>query len=143
MQLVWKAYIARRSFLAIVKAKKGASEGRIVLTDRYPQNQYAGINDGPCTQQAVCSFLDSWLVRYIQGAHKRIEQLPPDIVVKLLVPPEIGLQRKPDLSIDNIRKKAEVIAKVNFEGAKTLEVDATKPLAEVVCTMKRELWSLF
>lgn len=142
-RMLWKAYIARRIYKSVVCAKRECSKGKVILTDRFPQSSFPGIYDGPSLrEQEWRSFPGRLLSQYESKIYQQLSALPPDIVVKLLIPAEIAMQRKPEDAKEDILGKAEITHKLTFPGAHIIEVDAAKPLEEVVISIKNRVWPL-
>lgn len=119
------------------QAQRLAKGGSMVVLDRFPQSQFAGINDGPRLQQGQ-GF--AWAARAEASAFAAVEALSPDLVIKLLVTPETGHARKPDHNFETMKRKAEIIAALRFPTARVVEIDAGEPLAAVILAARRAIW---
>ena len=64
----------------------------------------------------------------------------PDVVIKLCVPADIALGRKPEHRPDEVRRKSAAVHALEFPQARIYEVDASQPLASVVSACKRIVW---
>lgn len=123
------------------KAHRGRRMGSILVTDRYPQRQYRGIYDGPkLVGREGTSPLRRYFAKLEERRYREIERLPPDIVVRLHVPVDVALRRKPGHDEKEIRRKAELTGRIEFPGATVVDVDATAPLDEVLRSVKRIVW---
>ena len=102
----------------------------IVICDRYPQVEVVGINDGPLLFSWINSkereILLSGRCKFINESYK------PDILIKLIVEPEIAIMRKPHEDLNNIKQKTEIIKKINIPAKKIVVIDANKPLERVL-----------
>ena len=142
-RLVWAvalAYEKRGKLHALTRAR---NRGLVVVCDRYPQNQFQDFNDGP--------MLGSWrdhpwrLIRALaewEGTPYRwAEHVVPDLVLKLHVRPDVARQRKPDMQLQELEKRAEAIRSLRFpDGTETVDIDAEEPLEEVVRRIRRCIW---
>ena len=123
------------------RALRMAQRGSIVLADRWPQNEFHGLCDGPVIQDPdEGNWLIRWLRVYEINICRRLTKLHPDLIVKLNVPYEIALKRKPDHSPDMLASKVDVIGKLKFGGAPIVEVDASLPLDDVVRISREYVW---
>ena len=64
----------------------------------------------------------------------------PQLVIKLILPPEVSLQRKPEENIDIVRRKHEVIKSLVFEQSEVHTIDATMPYDEEIVRIKDLIW---
>jgi len=129
-RLVWAmalAYEKRGKLHALTRAR---NRGLVVVCDRYPQNQFQDFNDGP--------MLRSWrdhpwrLLRAVaewEGTPYRwAEHVVPDLVLKLHVRPDVAQQRKPDMQLQDLEKRAEAIRCLRFpDVTETVDIDAEEP----------------
>lgn len=137
---IWATAAAIEKRIKLSAAHRGASRGLIVITDRYPQNEIAGFNEGPLMPRL--SGLPVWLCRFEARAYSLAQRLPPDIVIKLIVPPEVCARREPDMDPAVIMQRIEAIPQLRFTGARVVSIDAQQPLTDVICAVKKELWQI-
>ena len=45
--MVWATVVVVEKRIKLLAARRGANRGLVVLTDRYPQNEILGFNEGP------------------------------------------------------------------------------------------------
>lgn len=145
LQSIYLKQIAVRSYKELKKAQKYVRKGGIALYDRFPQTQFAGIYDGP---KIAVRYLENggglfirMLARREERAIKKAQRYQPDLMFKLVLPPEESIRRKPDHTIEEVRPKAEITGKLVFERSETHEIDATRPYADELLTIKRYIWS--
>jgi hypothetical protein len=137
---IWATVLAMEKRRKLLAARRGASRGIIVLTDRYPQDEIPHFNDGPLLSRLTG--VPHWLRRFEAGAYALARRLPPDLVIKLKVTPETATRREPDMDQAVIRKRIVEVEQLTFSGARVASVDAEQPLAEVIRAVKREIWRL-
>jgi len=135
---VWAMVVAREKRNKLLTARRGADRGMVVLTDRYPQNEIIGFNDGPLLARLTAVPL--WLRRREAAVYALAHRLPPDLVIKLTVTPETAAQREPDMNPEVIRQRIGELKRLAFPGARVVCVDAEQPLAEVIRRVKHEIW---
>lgn len=141
LQCFWRIMLARQRLSNVLKAQRYRQNGGIVITDRYPQNQFRGIYDGPalnCGEKSA--YIKKIMVNYEKLIYKRIEHYNPDILVKLVVSPELAILRKPDHKAHIITEKARLIHHLVCKEAYVINIDANMPIDEVLKTIKKEIW---
>jgi thymidylate kinase len=138
--MVWATVVAVEKRIKLLAARRGANRGLVVLTDRYPQNEILGFNEGPLLTRLTRVPL--WLRRFEATAYALAHRLPPDLVIKLEVTPETAARREPDMDPAVIRERIAAIPRLAFPGARVVSVSAEQPLADVIHAVKHEVWRL-
>jgi thymidylate kinase len=128
----------------LAEARRRARAGTVVIVDRYPLVEVRlgdRFIDGPRIG-TLDSAGRSRLVERLRHAEERLYRRipPPDHVVVLRVSPEIARARKVSRSPDSIALKANGIAAMDRSRLSVLDVDAERPLDEVVAEVKRWIW---
>lgn len=135
--------ISVHSLKQLKKSKGFSASGGICLFDRYPQNQFVGINDGPKIRKAYGRLNSSLINRLIQMEEENINRcvkMSPDLVIKLIVSPEVAILRKPDHNILELEKKTDIICKLDFENAAIHNIDANQKYEEELKVIKKLIW---
>jgi thymidylate kinase len=140
MLMVWASIVVIEKRRKLIAARRGASRGLIVLADRYPQNEILGFNDGPLLIRAAK--LPRWIAQLETAAYARVERLAPDLVIKLEVTPETAAMREPNMNPAIIEERIAAVKQLRFHSPRVKSVDAEQPLAEVLASVKREIWRL-
>jgi hypothetical protein len=138
--MVWAAAVAREKRTKLLAARRAASRGLVVVTDRYPQNEIRGFNDGPLLTRLA--WAPSRLRRWEARVYALAQRLPPDLVIKLIVRPETAARREPEMAPTVIEKRIEAIPRLAFSGARIVSINAEQPLADVVRAVKQEIWRM-
>lgn len=138
--MVWAIAVAVEKLNKLASAHRAASRGLIVITDRYPQNQAAGFNDGPLLTHQ--SMVPLWVRRFEMAAYARARRLPPDLIIKLQATPETIARREPEMHPSRIQQRVTALKCLEFPGSRVVCVDAEQPLAEVLRAVRREIWSV-
>jgi hypothetical protein len=130
----------RRSRLKL--AWRARSAGMIVLSDRFPQSQFPGLNDGPrLGRWAGAAWPLSAAVTREEETFHHAERAAPDLVVKLDVPFEVATRRKPDTPPTQLRRKIDIVSRLRYDGpTKVVTLDAAAPWEDVVLRAKRCVW---
>jgi hypothetical protein len=142
---VWVLALARERRQRARDARRARGLGMIVVSDRLPQTQFPGWNDGPR--------LAPWLehgsaalratARREQAAFQLAEMTPPDLVLKLQVSPEVASRRKPETPAEQLRTGIDMVRRLRFPPTtRVVELDAEQPLATVLLAAKRALWEV-
>jgi thymidylate kinase len=142
-RLVWVLSLARERRRRAQQARRAKGQGMIVLSDRLPQSQFPGWNDGP----RLTRWLEagSWLrraaARREQAVFRLAELSPPDLVVKLHVTPEVASRRKPETPPEQVRTGIDMVKRLQFPATtRVLELDAEQPIDQVLLQAKRAVW---
>jgi thymidylate kinase len=142
-KLLWTLALARERRRWAQDVRQARSLGMIVLSDRLPQSQFAGLNDGPRLGHWVDA--PSWLRRTVarreRAAFRMAELVPPDLVIRLHVPVDIALRRKPDTPPDQLQRKVEIVARLTFPATtRVAEINAAQPIERVLAEVKQAVW---
>jgi thymidylate kinase len=142
-RMLWILTLARERRRWAQQVRQARSLGMIVLSDRLPQSQFAGLNDGPRLGAWVDS--PSWLRRLAargeQASFRMAELVPPDLVIRLHVPVDIASRRKPETPLDQLQRKVEIVGKLAFPSScRVAEINAAQPIDRVVADVKQAVW---
>ena len=112
-------------------------QGRIIITDRYPQLDVPGAYDGPdLSVEAAGSALVRWFARRERAAFEWMTSFPPDLVLRLNVDLDTACARKLDHRRKLLAAKVAATPLLKFQGAPIVEIDANLPLGDVVAAAK-------
>lgn len=133
----------------LIKARRSAANGEIVISDRYP-SEAIGAMDSPRlredrTKSGMTSAVHNGLARLEHRLYRQIP--PPDVVLRLKVSTETAIERN-RVRIKAGKETEEYIEsrhRQNREwymtGTKYIyDIDTDKPLAETIHTVKRLIW---
>lgn len=130
--LVIMSFVVRRllRFRRMLALRK---RGFIILSDRFPQVQFPGAYDGMLLPPSVPgNRFVTWLAGRERAAFYWMATQKPDLVIKLNVDLDVACARKPDHERESLARKIAITPKLTFEGAKIIDLDANKPLDEVL-----------
>ena len=139
-KLVWATTLAFEKRGKLRKMVRARNRGLLVITDRFPQDQVKGFNDGPLLHDYAQSNsgLIRWLSAWESGIYAEAAQTPPDVVVKLLAPIETALGRRPEMARAEIERRLETVRSLTFsDEAEVIEISTDQPADHVssqVCT---------
>ena len=140
LMTVWATVVAREKRSKLLAARRGAQRGLVIVTDRYPQDEIVGFNDGPLLTRL--SRVPNWLLRFEAAAYMLARRLPPELVVKLDVLAETAARREPDMDPALIRQRIADLRRLTFAGARTVRIDAEQPVNDVIRAVQHEIWRL-
>ena len=139
--------LAKDVLKSIKNAEKYRNKGGFALFDRYPQTQFLGINDGPKirhmmkkTKNRLLLMIMALFAKSEENCLKNAEKISPDIVFKLILPPEESLRRKPHEDFEKIKRKHEIIKSLSFSNSKVYEIDATMNYEDELILIKQIIW---
>lgn len=142
-KILWALTLALEKKNKIYKILKARNQGMIVLTDRYPQIQFKGYNDGPLLRgwKNSKSKLKRKISEWEYEIYKLSNEIHPDIVFKLLISEEVSATRKDDTPSYMIRKKIETIKSLEFKGSITYKVNTERSIDESSLEIKAKIWN--
>ncbi len=142
--------LSKKVYRSIKKAEKYKNKGGIVLYDRYPQIQFFGINDGPKIREKCKKYLSIPIIgQYMKHCAdieesylKKASEIAPDLVFKLILRPEVSIQRKPQEQLENVRRKHEIIKAVEFSESEVTTIDAEMGYDLELIEIKSKIWQM-
>ncbi len=142
-RLAWILSLSRERLRRARAARRAKGLGMIVLSDRFPQDQFPGWNDGP----RLSRWIDKgpWPVRRAarreRAAFAAVSLSPPDLVVKLHVSPAVAAARKPETPADQVQRGVELLRLLRFPATtRVVDLNAEAPLQDVVLRAKQAVW---
>lgn len=142
-RLIRQVTVARDRYLVYRRARRFASGGGIVVSDRFPVPEIK-LMDGPLAGRMLDTPGSSPLVRYLarleRDYYARI--LDPDILVVLSVDPDLAVERKRGIDDEEVvRSRCEEIRHLDWDRLPAIVVDAGRPRADVLAEIKSAVWS--
>ena len=142
-RFIWAIVLGFEKKRKMKSALTAKRRGMIVLSDRYPQTWQEGFNDGPIL--APLREHKNPLIRRIADweyqVYKNCVQHGPDLLLKLLIPPEVALKRKGGMSIDEIKERIHVVRNIpGNPNTRIITIDCDKPLNDVLLEIKQKIW---
>jgi thymidylate kinase len=142
LQLLRWVCAARDRYHLYAKARRFATNGGLVLCDRYPIPQIK-LMDGP----NIYRFLDgppkNRLVQFLLSAETRYYQqiMAPDLLLVLRLDPEVAVLRKVTESATHVRTRSRELWEVDWRDAHVRVVDANQPLEHVLAGLQSLIWA--
>lgn len=123
-----------RRFRRMLRHRK---RGVTILADRFPQLAVPAGIDGPgFARVKLASPLSRRLAAREMRAFEWMTSHRPDLVLRLNVDVDTAIARKPDHDPAALTRKIKEIGNLSFAGAPIVDIDATRPLAEVIAAAK-------
>jgi thymidylate kinase len=133
---------ARDRYLTYANARRLATNGEIVICDRFPLPQVK-LMDGPQVERMTASCKSNRLMRSLVALEKSYYRpiAYPDLLVVLKTDPETSVRRKPDEDAASVRSRGAEIWEADWQQTPAYVIDASRPQAEVLCELKELVWS--
>ncbi|MBO6937184.1 MAG: hypothetical protein JJ863_19595 [Deltaproteobacteria bacterium] len=129
--------LAQRKLRDLQRIARLREDGHFVIADRFPHPDEYWL-DGP----AIPSSDARWRALLAAVERRLFDQMraiPPDLVLKLVVDPELAHERKPDHRLADIQAKSDALRDARFP-AETHEVDGGRPLEQVREELRALVW---
>jgi thymidylate kinase len=142
-RLVGQVTIARDRYLAYRGARRFASGGGIVISDRFPLSQIE-LMDGPLARRMLEAPGGGAIVRSLARLESRYYEriLDPDVLLVLSVDPDVAVERKRGIDdADVVRRRCEEIRTTEWDGLRAIVIDAGRSRDDVLAEVKSAIWS--
>ncbi len=141
-------HLCRATSAALKKARQACRyvrKGGIALFDRFPQDQFPGIYDGPKIntlygESKRLGFLFRRLAWREERNIRKMQQYAPELVFKLVLPPEESIRRKPFENVEMVKRKAVITKELSFPKSTVFTIDATEEYASEIVRIKSKIW---
>lgn len=141
-QLLRYVCLARDRYRAYVKARRFATNGGIVICDRFPLPEIK-LMDSPRLERLVDRRKNNRLIRFLVRLEKSWYSSlgHPDVLIVLTVDPEIAVARKTDEDAASVRTRATEMWQLDWQTTRAHVIDADQPAADVLAELKSLVWS--
>jgi thymidylate kinase len=142
----WQAFrAAHAAYLRLRNqrwAERMTARGQIVIADRLPQFEVAGIYDGPSgIDPRQAPLLARPFYWYEARATARLAGLRPNLIVRMTVPFDVAVARKPDHDRAMLEQKIALTESLSFGNARSVRIDCTQPLDQVLLQVRAIAWA--
>lgn len=140
--LIRELCTARDRHITFTKARRLATNGGVVVLDRFPLPQIKFM-DGPQIDWMTRNYPTNRLIKYLSNLEKRYyqEMMLPDVLIVLRADPEVAVRRKTDETEDSVRARSKEIWETDWKQTPALVIDANQSKEEVLSEVKWLLWS--
>lgn len=141
-KIVWAVALAKEKEKKLHQMVKARNNGLLVLTDRYPQSQMPGASDGPLLSRykdskGLLKAISMWEQRVYESFSKNA----PDLTIKLVVPTETAISRKPEMTVEEIENKKNIVMSMDIS-ENTAVIDTSRPFEITRGEVMKEIWDL-
>lgn len=140
-KIIWAVTLAYEKKKKIRQQTKARNNGLIVLTDRYPQTFYPGCSDGPLLSKFEGTFLFGKIAAWEHRVYASAAMNPPDLTIKLIVPTEVAIERKPEMTVEEIDTKKSIVMGLELSD-NTLVVDTSRSFEETRAEIMEAIWQI-
>lgn len=142
-KIIWADTLANEKKKKLNEVTKAKNNGMLVLIDRYPQTEFTGYSDGPLLSKYLTKgsgFLYKKALKELD-IYKAAYTNPPDLTLKLMVPTETAIARKPEMTVEEIDNKKEAVMKMN-PSRNSVVIDTSVELTESLGKVMGEIWKI-
>ena len=141
-KIIWAVTLAKEKKKKQRQMVKARNNGLLVITDRYPQTNMAGAGDGPLLSRyqksrGLLKKISDW--EY--NIYKSFATNAPDLAIKLMVPTEVAIERKPEMTVEEIENKKNIVMSLDIS-EHTAVIDTSRPFEITRGEVMREIWNL-
>lgn len=141
-RLVWEVLTARDRYRAYRRARRAATNGAIVICDRFPLPEVRSM-DGAVTARmadpARWGRLASSLARREKRSYERIAY--PDVLVVLRVEPDVVVERRRADPESMLRSRSAEVWSMDWRRTPAVVIDGSLPKDEVLSAVKAAIWT--
>lgn len=142
-RLVWEVLTARDRFRTHRRARRLASNGSVVLCDRYPLPQVSLMDGAVTARMKDPSRWGGWarsMAAMERSYYDRIAS--PDLLIVLRLDPDTAVERKRGVEPESsVRPRSEEIWRMDWRGSQAIVVDATSSKDQVLSEIRSVIWS--
>jgi thymidylate kinase len=140
--LIREVCTARDRYVDYRRARRFATNGGLVICDRYPLPQIK-IMDGAQVERVTGGIKPNILIKFLADLEHRYYQriILPDLLIVLRVDPEICVQRKTDETSASVRTRSQEIWNLNWCGTPAHVIDASRSKPQVLSDVMSLVWS--
>lgn len=141
-KIVWAVTLAKEKKKKLFQINKARNNGLLVLVDRYPQNIFPGSSDGPLLNRYINNKgLLGKISRWETNIYEMSQINPPDLTIKLMVPTNIAIERKPEMTEKEIELKKKIVMDVNIS-EHIIVIDTYRDFKITRGEVMNEIWKL-
>lgn len=142
-RLAWEVLTARDRFRTYRRARRLASNGSVVICDRYPLPQVSLMDGAVTARMKDPSRWGGWarsMAAMERSYYDRIAS--PDLLIVLRLDPDTAVERKRGVEPESsVRPRSEEIWRKDWRGSQAIVVDAASPKDQVLSEIRSVIWS--
>lgn len=141
-KIIWAVTLAHEKKAKLKQLVQARNNGLLVLTDRYPQCVMPGIGDGPLLHKYLeCNGIMKRIALWEQEIYENFSLNAPDLTIKLMVPTEVAIARKPEMTAEEIENKKRIVMNINVSEHVAI-IDTSKPFEITRGEVMKEIWDI-
>jgi thymidylate kinase len=135
--------LARDLYGSYQQARRVATNGTLVVCDRFPLAQVTWMDAPHIEQMLTLLEKPSWLLRRLARLEKSYFQaiLPPEVLLVLRLDPEIAVVRRAEESSQPVLVRNQGIWETDWAQTSAQVIDAASPREAVHAALKAQVWS--
>jgi thymidylate kinase len=139
--LLWHALTARDRAREYGRARRLATNGAIVIADRYPvpELRWMEAPRAAWLSGRALRGMPRALIAYEGRCYDRIAE--PDVLVVLRAHPDVAVARRPDQDEAFVRARSEEVWAADWSGGRAAVVDADRQREHVLAEVRSLVWS--
>jgi thymidylate kinase len=142
-RLAWEVLTARDRYRTYRRARRLASNGALVLCDRFPLPEVSLMDGAVTARMKDPGAWGRWprsLAALEQRYYERIAS--PDILLVLRLDPDIAVERKRGVEPESsVRPRSEEIWQIDWHGTPAVVIDTAPPKGQVLSEIRAAIWS--
>ncbi len=142
-RLAWEVLTARDRYRTYRRARRLASNGAIVLCDRYPLPEISLMDGAVTARMKDPARWGRWarsLATLERRYYDRISS--PDILFVLRLDPDVAVERKRGVEPESsVRPRSEEIWRMDWRGTPATVIEAASPKDRVLSEIRSAIWS--
>jgi thymidylate kinase len=142
-RLAWEVLTARDRYRTYRRARRLASNGAVVLCDRYPLPEISLMDGAVTARMKDPARWGRWarsLAKLERHYYDRISR--PDILFVLRLDPDVAVERKRGVEPESsVRPRSEEIWRMDWRGTPATVIDAASPKDRVLSEIRSGIWS--
>lgn len=141
-KVLWAVTLAKEKKGKLREMTKARNQGMLVLTDRYPQIVMPGYSDGPLLTKYLKNGKGLFyrIAKWEYSIYESSTINAPDLTVKLMLPTEIAIQRKPEMTAEEIENKKAAVMAINV--SRSVLVDTSHRKEETLGDIMEYIWEI-
>ena len=142
-KVLWAVALAEEKKSKQRQLVKARNNGLLVITDRYPQSSMPGAGDGPLLHRYAerSGGLLKRLAQWEQRVYESFSVNPPDLTIKLVAPTEVAMERKPEMTAEEIENKKNIVMNMDIS-EHTAVINTSRPFEVTRGEVMKEIWDL-
>lgn len=141
-KIIWAISLAKEKKSKYKKMVKARNNGLLVITDRYPQSEFPGCSDGPLLNKYIDKKgINGAIAKWEKRIYEKAKINPPDLTVKLMVPTDIAIERKPEMTKEEIEQKKKIIEQINISDHSVV-IDTSKSMDVTLGEVMEKIWEI-